>query len=105
LQFKSKFGLFPFDHPVDEQRAYATIDATLSLRTEDYRWTAELIGRNLTDKYALLRSGDTPSTGGGPARPTGSSRTESAIRSCRARWPCASPATTSDRPFSSASAC
>ena len=71
MQFKSKFGLFPFDHPVDEQRAYATIDATLSLRTEDYRWTAELIGRNLTDKYALLRSGDTPSTGGGTGTANG----------------------------------
>lgn len=71
LQFKSKYDLFPFDHPFDQQSSYATVDATLSLRTEDYRWTAELIGRNLTNQYALLRSGDTPSTGGGTGTPDG----------------------------------
>jgi iron complex outermembrane recepter protein len=71
LQFKSKYDLFPFDHPVDTQSSHATVDATLSLRTADYRWAAEIIGRNLTNQYALLRSGDTPATGGGTGTPDG----------------------------------
>lgn len=64
VQFKSSHGLFAFGHPADRQSAYATVDATLSLRSEDYSWQVELIGRNLTDKFAMLSSGDTPSTGG-----------------------------------------
>ncbi len=64
LQFKDDHGLFAFGHPADQQSSYATVDATLSLRSEDYSWQLELIGRNLTNKFAMLSSGDTPSTGG-----------------------------------------
>jgi iron complex outermembrane recepter protein len=64
VQFKDDHGLFAFGHPADQQSAYATVDATLGLRNEAYTWQFELIGRNLTDKFAMLSSGDTPSTGG-----------------------------------------
>jgi len=63
--FKSKYRLGGFNNPVDTQKGFATLDAALRFGTEDDTWQFSIIGKNLTNKYALLASGDTPSTGGG----------------------------------------
>ncbi len=54
-----------FNNPIDTQKGFATLDAALRFGTEDGTWQFSIIGKNLTNKYALLASGDTPSTGGG----------------------------------------
>jgi outer membrane receptor protein involved in Fe transport len=64
-QFKDDHHLNAFGHPADRQNAYETLDAAIRLGSQDRRWQLAFIGRNITDEYALLASGDTPSTGGG----------------------------------------
>ena len=51
--------------PQAYQRAYAKLDATLRLFTEDKRWEFAVIGRNLTDKRNLINGIDRTGTGSG----------------------------------------
>ncbi|MBI1180657.1 MAG: TonB-dependent receptor plug domain-containing protein, partial [Alphaproteobacteria bacterium] len=69
--YKSKYLLGAFNNPYDVQKGYATVDASLRFGTEDDRWQFAIIGKNLTKKYALVASGDTPSTGGNTGYPSG----------------------------------
>ena len=62
--YKSKYLLGGFNNPYDVQKGFATLDAALRFGSEDDKWQISLIGKNLTKKYALVSSGDTPSTGG-----------------------------------------
>jgi iron complex outermembrane receptor protein len=51
--------------PLAYQHAYAKLDATLRLFTEDKRWELAVIGRNLTDKRSLINGIDRTGTGSG----------------------------------------
>lgn len=51
--------------PLAYQRAYAKLDATLRLFSEDKRWELAVIGRNLTDKRNLINGIDRTGTGSG----------------------------------------
>ncbi len=64
FQFKGKHQLSEFGFP-GFQDAYETIDAAIRIGSEDDRWLISLIGKNLSDEYALVASSDTPGTGGG----------------------------------------
>jgi outer membrane receptor protein involved in Fe transport len=64
VQFKSKYYLSAFGNPFDVQKSYATLDAAIRLGTEDGVWQLAVIGKNLTNKYAMLVSSEVPSTGG-----------------------------------------
>ncbi len=65
LQFKSKYYLSAFGNPYDVQKGFATLDAAVRLGTDDGAWQLAVIGKNLTNKYAMLVSSEVPSTGGG----------------------------------------
>jgi outer membrane receptor protein involved in Fe transport len=65
VKFKSKYLLGAFNNPYDVQKGFTTLDASLRFGDEDGHWELAVIGKNLTNKYALVSSGDTPSTGGG----------------------------------------
>jgi outer membrane receptor protein involved in Fe transport len=64
VQFKSKYYLSAFGNPYDVQNAYATLDAAIRFGTDDGVWQLAVIGKNLTNKYAMLISSEVPSTGG-----------------------------------------
>ena len=64
VKWKSKHRLGGFNNPYDEQKGYATLDASVRFGNEDRNWEFAVIGKNLTNKYALLSAGDTPGTGG-----------------------------------------
>jgi outer membrane receptor protein involved in Fe transport len=51
--------------PLTVQNAYAKVDATLRLFSEDKRWELAVIGRNLTDKRSLINGIDRTGTGSG----------------------------------------
>ncbi|MEN3976231.1 TonB-dependent receptor [Emcibacter sp. SYSU 3D8] len=64
VKWKSKHRLGGFNNPYDEQKGYATFDAAIRFGNENRNWEFAVIGKNLTNKYALLSAGDTPGTGG-----------------------------------------
>ena len=51
--------------PLAYQKAFAKLDATLRLFTEDKRWEFAVIGRNLTNKRNLINGIDRTGTGSG----------------------------------------
>jgi outer membrane receptor protein involved in Fe transport len=71
VQFKSKYNLSAFGNPYDVQKGFATLDAAIRLTTEDGGWQLAVIGKNLTNKYAMLVSSEVPSTGGNTGTPNG----------------------------------
>ena len=71
VQFKGKHQLSEFGFPFAFQDSYETLDASIRLGSQDERWQVAIIGKNLTDEYALVFSGDNPSTGGGTGTPGG----------------------------------
>ena len=70
-QYKDDHTLSGFGNPFDVQESYDTIDLSIRLASQDGKYQLALIGRNITDEYALLSSGDTPGTGGGTGTATG----------------------------------
>ena len=70
-QYKDDHRLSAFGNPFDVQESYDTIDLSIRLASQDGKYQLALIGRNIADEYALLSSGDTPSTGGGTGTATG----------------------------------
>ncbi|WBH17767.1 TonB-dependent receptor [Sphingomonas radiodurans] len=54
-----------FGDPRTRQAAYAVLDAGIRVGSEDERWEAALIGKNLTNKYYLIGAGTAPLTGSG----------------------------------------
>ena len=70
-QFKDDHHLSAFGHPADGQEAYETLDAAIRIGAQNGLWQLALIGHNITDEYALVSSGDTPSTGGGTGTENG----------------------------------
>ena len=63
VKYSSSYFANPFGNPLAKQGSYATLDASLRLRSKDSRWEVALIGRNLTNKYVLYYVGDAPSSG------------------------------------------
>lgn len=57
--------------PLHKQDAYATLDATLRLYSDNQRWELALIGRNLTDKLAGGNAIDVVGTGSGTGTHSG----------------------------------
>ena len=71
VQYKSEHMLSAFGHPADRQDSYVVLDAALRFGRDDGSWEIAVIGKNVTDEYALVGSGDTPSTGGGTGTESG----------------------------------
>jgi outer membrane receptor protein involved in Fe transport len=63
VKYSSSYFANPFGNPLAKQGSYATLDASLRLRSKDSRWEVALIGRNLTNKYVLYYVADAPSSG------------------------------------------
>lgn len=64
-QYRSKYATNGFGHPEDWQKGYFLMNASVRLFSEDESWQIAVIARNLTNAYAILDSGDSPSSGGG----------------------------------------
>lgn len=70
LRYKSKY--LPNSFIQDRfQGGYFWLDAALRFGDIDGTWQFSIIGRNLTDKYVLVRIIDVPSTGGNQGLPNG----------------------------------
>jgi outer membrane receptor protein involved in Fe transport len=65
LQGKSDHVTGSFGEPADVQDEYFTLDAAIRLGAADGRWELSVIGKNLTDEYAIVASRGVPATGGG----------------------------------------
>lgn len=52
--------------PGGKQPSYTLFDASVRFADVDDTWEVALIGRNLSNKYYIVRSSDTPFTGSGP---------------------------------------
>ena len=64
LTYTSKYNYSDSLEPFAIQKAFAKWDASLSLVSGDGRWTFSVIGRNLTNKLAVINSNQMPFTGG-----------------------------------------
>jgi len=71
LKYSSSYTANPFGNPGAKQDSYATIDAAIRLKTEDGRWEAALLAKNLTDEYVRYYAGDAPSSGSGTGTAAG----------------------------------
>jgi iron complex outermembrane recepter protein len=54
-----------FGNPFTRQNSYVTLDAGLSLKTDDERWQLSLMGKNLTNRWYATGGTDAPNTGAG----------------------------------------
>lgn len=71
MRYSGSYLVSPFGNPLDKQSAFATLDASLRLGTQDDRWQLAVIGKNLTNKYVLNAAQDAPSTGAGTGTEAG----------------------------------
>nr|WP_176392256.1 TonB-dependent receptor [Sphingomonas sp. CDS-1] len=71
LRYSDSYLVSPFGNPVDVQKSFATLDATLRLGAQNDRWQVALIGKNLTNRYILNAAQDAPSTGSGTGTAAG----------------------------------
>ncbi|MDB5714840.1 MAG: TonB-dependent receptor [Sphingomonadales bacterium] len=53
-----------FNEPLAYQKSYCLFDASLRVSSPDDRWEVALIGRNLGNKYYVIRSSEQPFSGG-----------------------------------------
>ncbi|ABI77235.1 putative TonB dependent receptor [Hyphomonas neptunium ATCC 15444] len=65
--------------PLDLQKAYTKLNASLRLFGDDDRWEVSLLGRNLTDEYTFNASAPITLTGGGSGIATAISGDQSAV--------------------------
>jgi len=65
VKYSGAYKLSAIDIPVDTQPGYATLDATISLGSDDDHWRVSLIGKNLTNTYVLYGAYDASGSGGG----------------------------------------
>ncbi len=70
-RYSSAYPLYPQQRPDARQDGYFTIDAGLTLRSDDDRWAVSFIGRNLTNEVVLLSTVDSPLTGSGTGTANG----------------------------------
>ena len=71
LQFKGDHSFSEFGHPNAEQAGYELLDAGLRIGSQNGKWQLALIGKNLTEEYAVLFSRDAPSKGFGTGTDAG----------------------------------
>ena len=64
LAYSSSYNVGTQLQPIAYQPAFAKLDATMRLFSEDKRWELALIGRNLTNKRNLVNGIDRTGTGG-----------------------------------------
>ncbi len=64
--FSSGYFTDVTNKPASWQKTYGMLDANIRLATKDERYEISLIGRNLTDKYYVQRTVDTPLAGSAP---------------------------------------
>ncbi len=60
-----------FGNPFTKQDSYITLDAGITLKTEDERWQLSVIGKNLTNEWYATGGVDAPNTGSGTGGMTG----------------------------------
>lgn len=65
MNFTSKYFTDTVNTPGGLQGGYTLFDATVRVGDTDDRWEAAVIGRNLTNKYYIVRSSSTPFSGAG----------------------------------------
>ena len=63
-RYSSSYFLSAFANPLARQGSFSSIDAALRFGAEDRSWEVALIGKNLTDKFALVSAQDAPGSGG-----------------------------------------
>lgn len=66
LSFSSGYFTNVTSSPGGWQKNYSLVDGSVRLAQTDDHWEVALIGRNLTDKYYIVRSSDIPFTGTAP---------------------------------------
>ena len=72
VSYTSKYNYSDALNPDAVQRAYAKVDASVTLYGPDRRWSLSVIGRNLTDRLVVSTSNDVPFAGGtGTGTPAG----------------------------------
>lgn len=71
LHYSSSYLGGPFGNPNGRQDAYTVVDLSLRLRSENDRWEAALIGKNLGNEYVATSFGDAPSSGSGTGTAAG----------------------------------
>jgi outer membrane receptor protein involved in Fe transport len=71
LQGKTDHVTGSFGEPADVQDDYWTVDAALRLGAADGRWELSVVGKNLTDEFAIVASRGVPATGGGTGTEAG----------------------------------
>lgn len=64
VSYTSSYNYSDALRPDAIQKRYAKIDAAISVRGPDDRWSVSLIGRNLTNKLVIGAANDLPFTGG-----------------------------------------
>jgi iron complex outermembrane recepter protein len=64
-RYSSSYLGSSFGEPLSLQKQYATIDASLQLRTNDGHWEGSVIGRNLTNNFHINGVLDAPNSGSG----------------------------------------
>ncbi len=64
MQYSGSYNYGTNYQPIAFQDAFAKLDATFRLFSEDKRWELAVIGRNLTDKRSLINGIDRTGTGG-----------------------------------------
>ncbi|MFC4295875.1 TonB-dependent receptor [Novosphingobium tardum] len=64
VSYTSRYNFTDALRPDSIQKAYTKVDASLSLRGPDDRWSLSLIGRNLTNELVVTAANDIPFTGG-----------------------------------------
>jgi len=69
-QIRSEYQSNAFDHPDDVQGSSTLLNAAIRFGSADERWQIAVIGKNLTDKFLMLNSIDSPSSGSPPGRCT-----------------------------------
>lgn len=66
LAFSSSYFTDAASDPLGKQKAYGLLDAAVAVARQDDRWTVSLIGKNLTDRYYVVRSASQPLGGVNP---------------------------------------
>jgi outer membrane receptor protein involved in Fe transport len=64
VSYTSSYNFTDALRPDGVQKAYAKVDAAVSLDGPDDRWSVSLIGRNLTNRYVVTSANDIPFMGG-----------------------------------------
>jgi iron complex outermembrane recepter protein len=66
MQYRTKYSTSAFGQPDAFQGSSVILNAGVRLTSEDDRWEFAVIGKNLTNKYLMLNTGDSPGSGSPP---------------------------------------